>query len=219
LDYGTQSASELFASCAAGSAEAWDEFHRRYHKHIAGVVIRVLRNYSVAVHDTEDVIQEVYRKLWADDRRRLGIFRDQGPGSDFGYLKLLAERTALDWRRRTRTQSRNVGANVSWSDAKGAEPAAGDPLERAILIDQVHSAIADVADVRDRLIFWLHHRAGMTSAAIAARKSIGLTDKGVQSVLKRLKSVAQERLTPRQVSTKKAEDAAQRRYLGEGHES
>jgi hypothetical protein len=42
---------------------------------------------------------------------------------------------------------------------------------------------------RDRTIFWLRHRQGLTASEIAAIPSIGLTTEGVESVLLRLETM------------------------------
>jgi hypothetical protein len=63
-------------------------------------------------------------------------------------------------------------------------------IEREILLRQIDENLGPASEPatreRDRQIFWLHYRHGMTARAIAAIPGIGLAQKGVESVLKRL---------------------------------
>ena len=47
---------------------------------------------------------------------------------------------------------------------------------------------------RNREIFWLHYRAGLSARAIADLPEIGLTAKGVESVIMRVTKELRERL-------------------------
>jgi DNA-directed RNA polymerase specialized sigma24 family protein len=49
---------------------------------------------------------------------------------------------------------------------------------------------------RDRTIFWLHYRQGLTATQIAAIPTLNLTVKGVESTLWRLKELVKHRMSP-----------------------
>jgi RNA polymerase sigma-70 factor, ECF subfamily len=58
---------------------------------------------------------------------------------------------------------------------------------RSLLLSEVDKALqAAGASERDRAIFWLYYRDGLTAAAIASLKSLGLSTKGVESLILRL---------------------------------
>jgi hypothetical protein len=48
--------------------------------------------------------------------------------------------------------------------------------------------------VRNRAIFWLHHRDGMTAQAIASVPWIDLNTKGVETTLRRMKCLIQSQM-------------------------
>ena len=54
-------------------------------------------------------------------------------------------------------------------------------------------ASGNTAD-RDRTIFWLYYRQGLTTKAIATLPAIGLTIKGVESTLGRLTKMVRKRM-------------------------
>jgi RNA polymerase sigma-70 factor (ECF subfamily) len=71
-------------------------------------------------------------------------------------------------------------------------------MDREVLIRQIDGQLAAASEpatrVRDRQIFWLYYRHGMTTRAIAAIPGIGLTQKGVESAIQRLTSHVRARL-------------------------
>ena len=71
--------------------------------------------------------------------------------------------------------------------------------ERAILIDQIDrklvGALAPGEIRRARLVFWLYYRTGLTANAIASLPSVGLTTKGVESLLFRLTRLVRDRVS------------------------
>ena len=48
--------------------------------------------------------------------------------------------------------------------------------------------------VRNRAIFWFHHREGMTAQAIASIPWIGLNTKGVETALRRMTQMIQSHI-------------------------
>ena len=62
--------------------------------------------------------------------------------------------------------------------------------ERGILLREIDAALGRLAAgphlERDRKLFWLYYRVGLTADAIAGLQSIGLSTKGVESSLLRL---------------------------------
>jgi len=72
------------------------------------------------------------------------------------------------------------------------------PAEREILLREIDEQLATVSEPaardRDRQIFWLYYRHGMTARAIALIPGIGLTQKGVESAIVRLTNHVRARL-------------------------
>jgi DNA-directed RNA polymerase specialized sigma24 family protein len=82
-----------------------------------------------------------------------------------------------------------------------ATTAAAAGIHRDILLKEVDDALcaslSGEGQVRDRTIFLLYYRYGLTASAIARLPSILLTVKGVESVIHRLTRLVRERLAER----------------------
>jgi hypothetical protein len=77
--YSSISIEELVRRCTASrSPEAWEEFVRRFHRLIAAVILRTASRLCEASKQTvDDLIQETYLKLCADDFRVLRGFENK----------------------------------------------------------------------------------------------------------------------------------------------
>jgi len=181
----------LHACTARAEGAAWHEFIRRFHPVIAGTVTKTSRNWGQPAGSTmEELTQDVYLRLCANDYRILRGFVPEHEDSIYGFLKAVAFSVTHDHYRSAFAEKRGSGkAEVELTE----RIAGGNPLndvERRILLDEIETALADLANPehrdRDRLIFLLHYRDGLTSKAIAALPSIGLAQKGVEAILQRL---------------------------------
>jgi RNA polymerase sigma-70 factor (ECF subfamily) len=198
---------ELFRHCAGSTnRDAWAEFQRRYHPTIAGVIVRTLASYgSASTHDVEDLIHEVYLRLCGQDGKALRNFLPAGAQSDFAYLKVIARNVVTD-------QMTRRGKNNDTTPLEGGpiELAAGDvtgsarAIDRTVLIGEIHRILCDGANDRDRRIFWLHYRAGLTAEEISCFRTIELTAKGVESVLHRLTKLVRTKLAGQTASEGKS---------------
>ena len=151
----------------------------------------------------EDLIQVTYLKLWEDNCRLLRDFAIQNPDGILGYLKKVAANATHDYFRHGRSQSAGGSqAHVSTSDVDveaGKEVhGSQDRIAFEILLKQIdeylkrHLTGAD--QERDRTIFWLYFRQGMSAKEIASLPTIGLGTKGVGSVIERLKHCIREQI-------------------------
>ena len=83
-------------------------------------------------------------------------------------------------------------------------------MEQEILLRQIDSCLQSYGEgpiqERDRTVFWLYYRQGLTAKEIAALPSTGLTVKGVESAILRLKSLVREKvMEPRSVPLPQSE--------------
>jgi RNA polymerase sigma-70 factor (ECF subfamily) len=200
------SPAELFRVCGqVGDAACWQEFVRRFNPVIARSVLRVAVCHGLGdCSIVDDLIQETYLKICANDRKLLRAFSPEHEDSPFGFLKVVAARVAQDFFKRRLAEKR-----APETKAEGLE----GPLEpnshlggrggltageRAVLIDQIDHTLARVVPVADldraRRVFWLYYRAGFTASAIASIPALGLTTKGVESLLFRVTRVIRESL-------------------------
>ncbi len=161
--------------------------------------MRCARPYGVASPDAlDDLIQEAYLKLCADNYRVLRDFHSDHPEAFFGYLKVVTSNVVRD-HFRLKLASKRGGLQVAVpADDVEAETAESQQVERNILLHQIEAVIerqiSGPTRQRDRQVFWLYYRQGLTSAAIAELPSIGLSSKGVESLLQRLTRMVREEL-------------------------
>jgi len=191
--YAAMTNRELLAECLETIAvEAWQEFVRRFEPIIASSVARIARQFDrFSVDLILDLTQDVYFKLCRDGFRLLRDLRITHEKALFAYLKLVAMSVAYDHFRKKRA---DLDAEEFCDDsAKLAVhgEAASATAEEKILVQEVEEIVERITTgpnaERDRLVFWLHHREGLSGSEIAAIPVLKLTQKGVESVLHRIK--------------------------------
>jgi RNA polymerase sigma-70 factor (ECF subfamily) len=218
VDYRDLSAEELAIVCFQGGDEpAWVEFVRRFQPMIAGVVFRVGQKWGeTSPQVLDDLVQDTYLKLCGERTELLQTFKSVHKDAIFAYVKVFAANLARDYFKGRRTHKRGgtvAGGSTSGerdcekiADSKSAESA----IERDLLLRQIDACLRAILvgsnAERDRKIFWLYYRVGLTASAIAALPAVGLTTKGVESTLARLTRQIRERLS--------STDAVQRRVEG-----
>lgn len=208
MDYTSLSAEELFLTCLrTGNETAWAEFIHRFHPLIAGVVLRVARQWGEAsTQIVDDLVQETYLKFCAERLHLLKDFTPVHENSVYGFIKVFAANLSQDYFKSSHSLKRGGGSHTESSDCKKseeAEPAAASAkasAERMVLIGEIDACLRSVTQglnsERDRRIFWLYYRAGLTASAISSLVAIGLSVKGVESTLQRLTRQVRERLAP-----------------------
>jgi len=204
-EYSSLSLKDLVCFCAGPSDEsAWEEFVVRVGKTISLTVLRTAFLWGEPSPSlVEDLVQVTYLKLWEDNCRHLRDFAIQNPDGILGYLKKVAANATHDYFRHGHSQSSGGSqTHVSSSDVDveaGKEVhGSQDRIAFQILLNQIdeylkrHLTGAD--QERDRTIFWLYFRQGMSTKEIASLPTIGLGPKGVGSVIERLKYCIRDRL-------------------------
>ena len=140
-----------------------------------------------------EIVQDVFVKLCEDDRRILREFEDRGSNSFLRLLRLVAVSVATDHFRHILAEKRGGGGDsvplelriaAEVTDVK-ATAAVGWPTLVAQL-DGLLRLYPDIVSIRDRNVFWLYYRQGMTAEAISKIPAIELSAKGVESLLQRL---------------------------------
>jgi RNA polymerase sigma-70 factor (ECF subfamily) len=198
---------ELFLICAReGDAVSWQEFIRRFNPVIARSVLRVaLRHGSSDKSLIDDLVQETYLKICANECRLLRSFIPQQPESAFGFLKVVAASVAQDYFKSRLAEKRAPEATAESVEGMSVPTTQGCPQgvlnhsERAVLINQIDrrlSAMVPAEELqRARTVFWLYYRVGFTASAIAALPKSDLTTKGVESLLYRLTRLVRDGLS------------------------
>jgi RNA polymerase sigma-70 factor (ECF subfamily) len=196
---------ELLRACAEnGDAPVWEEFVRRFHSLIAAVVMHTAERWGSALPAlVDDLIQETYLKICADRKRVLSEFSPQHPEAFYGYLKVITANVVHDHFRAQHAHKRGLKQTEAFicesaEHTSVATTDAAEGIHRDILLREVDSllcaSLSGEGQTRDRTIFWLYYRYGLTAPAIARLPSISLTVKGVESVIHRLTRLVRERL-------------------------
>lgn len=181
----------------------------RFNRLISVVVLRTARTWGDDSKSIlEDLIQETYVKLCSDGCRLLRDFRFDHPNAIFGYIKVVAANVARDHFKSIHAEKRSADKGALEIDSAVqnlADVGAGQPaIEREILLNEIDATLRTGTSgqnaERDRLIFWLHYRQGLSARAIASLPSISLTTKGVESTLLRLTRLVRAKVSASEVS-------------------
>jgi DNA-directed RNA polymerase specialized sigma24 family protein len=207
VNYSDLSPPQLFSICArGGDAAAWEEFIRRFNPVIARSAVRIAIRYGTSDKPLiDDLVQETYLKICANECKLLRTFAPQQPESAFGFLKVVAASVAQDFFK-SRLAEKRAPESSAASVEQIATPAAPEcpkgtlnHTERAVLIDQIDRKLRAVVPAeelqRARTVFWLYYRSGFTASAIASLPALHLTTKGVESLLFRLTRLLRESLS------------------------
>jgi RNA polymerase sigma-70 factor (ECF subfamily) len=191
------SVNDLAKACArSADAAEWAEFLRRCTPLASLVALRISRSWvnfpsPATVHD---IVQEIFMKLCEQERRILREFEPRGEDSFLGLLRLVSASVANDYFRRTHSAKRG-GKVVTMALAEEGAPgpmASVHPtarLDQEVLLAQLDQKLRSAPEViceRDRALFWLYYRQGLTAEEIASLSGAGLTPKGVESALRRV---------------------------------
>jgi RNA polymerase sigma-70 factor (ECF subfamily) len=200
---------DLVRRCSvSGEIRAWEEFVRRFHRLIAKVVVRRAVRFGDPSRQTvDDLIQDAYLKLCADNCRLLRNFEHRHPDAFLGYVQVVAANVVRDHFKSSYSKRR--GADRVEGISEDFVPVAGEysegspeAIERGVLIQEVQQHLDDCivgADQdRNRRVFWLYYRVGLSAGAIAALPGVELTTKGVESLILRITRELRTRMAARQ---------------------
>jgi len=177
-----ESPEALLSECAdLRDARAWERFLRRFNPLIVATIVRTIGRYGFDHGGlSDDLAQEVYLKFSANRARVLREFKPRYPGAVFGYLRVIAANVVHDHFKSKR------GKHPDHSPLPH-DVAGKDELEWLLLLRDIDDLLkTPPTGERDRQIFWLYYRQGMSAKEIAAISSLNLTIKGVESVIVRL---------------------------------
>jgi RNA polymerase sigma-70 factor (ECF subfamily) len=136
----------------------------------------------------EELIQDVYVKLWAEDRAMLKRFKPLHENAFLGYLKVVTANLVYDYFRKIKHIEEKTDP-IDDALAQRHKGRNGDSLENAILFNKVDKILRQRGngpqEEKERTIFWLYYRVGMTAKEIAAIPGM-MTVKGVESCIFRL---------------------------------
>jgi RNA polymerase sigma-70 factor (ECF subfamily) len=221
--YANLSSNELVQTCAVCTDDplAWAEFIRRFQVVIAAAVLRTARHWrEPSRSQIDDLVQDTYLKLCENDFRLLRTFKSRQEDSIYGFLKVVAANVVHDHFKAAGAIKRGASQTEAIVDTEPVRSAPAkaasdsfDIVSHNLQIDRIEKVLIQGTSGKDaernRTIFWLRHRQGLTASEIASIPSFGLTTEGVESVLIRLTNMICERLatpTHRKVKANKRND-------------
>jgi RNA polymerase sigma-70 factor (ECF subfamily) len=149
----------------------------------------------------DDLIQETYLRIFSDDCQVLRSLRFQDTAKVFGWVQAVAFSVVHDSFRQKMAQKRGGGLKVVPLEPGHGEVGAGSPTEayeRTIILQRIDSLVGTVAPAetvhRDRAVFWLYYRNGLTAKAISELPAVNLTAKGVESLIQRLTAAVRQQI-------------------------
>lgn len=182
---------DLIERAQTGDREAFCLLARSYERRIYALALHFTRD----PHDAEDLSQEVWLKAF----RAIGTYR--GEAGFYTWLRQIAVNTLLNERRRVSVmwdaekKAIRMGELVSLDELglSVAEPAQQieDALHQKMMADQVMQALDELRP-RERMIFLLKHREGMTYEEIS--KACGASAGTIKKALFRTVSKLRQHL-------------------------
>lgn len=172
----------------SGRADSWEALIAHLQPLFARVAFRVAGEWShPKLQDLDDVIQEICLKLGANRGEFLRKVPLTSEQSATAYLRVAAANCARDHFRSIYAEKRSEGKTVETdteSEAVNVFIDAQPGIERAVLLRQLDHNLE--ASDRERTIFWLYYRQGLSAREISEVPAFALTAKGVESVIHRL---------------------------------
>ncbi len=211
-----RSAVALVKDCGLSTdPAAWTEFVDAFNRRIVAAVIRERRQRGLSSEPTaadavSDLVQDVYLRLLANDRRALRDFRGETELSVYAYLARIVRAAVGDRTRRDSSQKRH--AQTVPLDA-GVDGEGSTPLSELLAASEVSSPELQMREravpgrlrallagggvpnpERDALVFELHVLEGLSAREIAGIPALDLSLSAVEGVLRRTRERLRERL-------------------------
>jgi RNA polymerase sigma-70 factor (ECF subfamily) len=214
--YSSLSLQDVVCLCAGPcDDEAWEEFISRVGKPISLMIMRTASLWGNPSRSlVEDLIQVTYLKLWEGGCYLLRDFATQRPEAILRYLKKTAANVTHDFFKHGYSQA--SGGDKPHVSTNDVDPEAGmeahgsqERIAFGIFLNEIDEYLRSGAvgpdQERDRMIFWLYFRQGMSTKEIASLPTIRLSSKGVGSVIERLKLSVRERIIGSPVGSERRE--------------
>src|ERR1051326_5236125 len=150
---------ELLGLCLSSEDQGlWQDFVQRTQPLIANVIINTLRRWrDPSPSLVDDLLQETFLKLFANNRKALRSIRNEYEHTIFGYLKVVASNVACDHFR----QPKNKVEEVELTDPiVPPSPDGFDRLQFVRLKEKIQACLdrhsSSETYKRDVTIFWFY---------------------------------------------------------------
>jgi RNA polymerase sigma-70 factor (ECF subfamily) len=186
----------LHRCLGSGSEASWEAFIGHAQPFLVSGIVRALGGWSASRRgEIDDLVQEAFVRLCADDYRALRNFRSEDSNALCAYLRTVAASVATDRLRSAAAQKHAAGEAAISLDALTHEPASGNDIvaqiERSMLLQLVERCLESQKQ-RDRTIFWLYHRQGLTPKAISVVETSSMGQRGIETLLYRMTAAVRD---------------------------
>lgn len=174
------------------SASVWDKFIGLTGPLIGRIATRTGEQWGIQGRDQiSDLVQDIYLKIC--ETRRLNLPEEERLVE--AYLRVVAANAARDSLRCRYANKRGQRVTIPMDDHMDSLRAQAGlaEIDRQVLLRQVDELID--SSERDRAVFWLYFRQGLSAKEIASVAAVELTPKGVESLLHRMIATLRERIS------------------------
>ena len=204
MDLSSISTRDLVRLCTeTGPTQGWEELIRRTKPLIRRTVWRTCERFGLAPASTvDDLLQDIFLRISSNRGEALKKFENQEDVALFAYLKVVAVNAVTDFCRAREAERRRASQTTSLSSNPHVESTIGVPfdprVEQELLMKQFDEVLAQhlkgPSAGRDRAIFWLYYKQGLTLRAIASAPGVELGIKGVETLIHRLTKLVREKV-------------------------
>jgi len=193
----------LHLCLSSDGEEQWREFVRRTQPLIASVIINTVRRWKTPAPSlVDDLIQDTFVKLFANDKKALRVAKNEHENTIFGYLKVIASNVVRDHFRQPANKADEIEINDAVFPPGPRDRERLEFLQKKEQIKRILETLS-VSETYDRDIgiFWFFYEQGYTAKEISLLPAVGLTVKGVEAVLFRVARFVREKLDLKEPKT------------------
>jgi RNA polymerase sigma factor (sigma-70 family) len=203
---------ELIRSCCENnSSAAWRTFVIRFHQRIYSFILRDKKLRGLPNVDnsvTHDLMQDVYIRLLANDKRALRDLQDATEGEVLAFLACVARTTVSDYIRRVSSLKRAVplvsleqdvdlaqGRDIALAGKESLpDQALNERKTKEELYQLLLKTLKGGNARRDAVIFLLHAMDGLSAEEIVTLAAFNMTLPNIDKIIYRIKAHLRELL-------------------------
>jgi len=195
MDYSKLTPQELVRECARNPcAEVWEAFMAEFDPVIIRTVCNVTRLFREPRREIrEELVQEVYMKICGNEREVLKQMDTSPESKPHSFFKKVTTNVVFDHFKGRTAKKRGGGAapenidDVQPPSSPSSEGGVCD-VEWRILLRELDAKLAELGySERERETFWFYWLQDWTAKQIAAESWACLSEKGVESLLRRMR--------------------------------
>ncbi len=162
---------ELLAKCIRGDKQAWNLLILRYSKLISHSLYHTLKHKNPPIQPEviDDLHQEVFCSLMADDYRKLRQFKGKNGCSLANWIRIITVRKAIDHLRKERPTESIEGGGSTSEYATEYPDEKPNPEEEAIESEEIKITVEVIKKLTPRQQFFveLYYHRGLSIAEIS----------------------------------------------------